>query len=136
MEIAPASLAQIVKGRDGRYIEIEDDVQSVAGELRELDPSLHLRYSESGRYFVVYQKLEDGSEQLVTTAKQLDKRLVKKVRRLVHASYDLAEELERGDAEADREAERRFSEDLGPAAERLRHAVRKDIGSKRRVFLS
>lgn len=127
-EIPAASMAQVVRGRGGAFVCIEDDVCSIASQLQEIDSRLRLRYSTSGGYFVVYQLLDDGSEHLVTTCVELDARLVRKIRRLTHESYDLATELDDRDRAYERDLDDRFSQRVGDAAQRLRHAMRSDLG--------
>lgn len=126
-EIPPASLAQIVKGKAGGFVLIEDDVCSIAKQLQEIDSSLRLRYSVTGGYFVVYQLLDNGDEHLVTTAAELDARLLGKVRRLASPDYDLAAELDRVDAAAQSAHDHRFSEAVGEVGQQLHHAIRRDL---------
>jgi hypothetical protein len=134
MEIRPATYAQIKRGRDGRMVAIDDDVAGIAAQLLEIDPSLRLRWSESGEYFVVYQDL-GSTQHLVTTAQELDGRLLQRVLQVTHPDFDFAAEVDRVDAEADREAARRFSEGVGERGERLAHAIRKDMGFTSRVVV-
>src|SRR5690348_13526446 len=105
MEIRPASISMFAKGRNGRLIPIEDDVQGIANALNEIDHHFRLRYSEAGHYFVVYWKGDDepeGDGYLVTTATELDHRLVNRVgevyKRCQERNYSLADELDRLDA--------------------------------------
>lgn len=113
-------------------VTIDDDVGGFAQRLKEIDSSLKLRVSDNTGLFVVYQQLPHGREHLVTTAQELDGRLVRHVAELVHRHrhdrYDFTAELERADREADRAADHAFSEEHGPIAERLHHAIRKDMG--------
>lgn len=130
-EIQPASMAQIIKGKNGHYIEVDDDVGNVVRDLQEIDNRLRVRYSEAGDYFVVYMReddMEPGDGYLVTTAEQLDARLVNRIRRISHESYDFSKEVQAIDRQADKEREHAYSEHLGEIAERLAHALRKDRG--------
>lgn len=131
MEIQPATLPQIQKGRRGRVVFVDNDALDVAKRLREIDPSLRLAWNEFGEYFVVYQQLEAGSEHIVTTAQTADSRLVERIRRISHSSYDFAKELDKLDQKAKRDAERQFQEAVGEKAERLAHAIRKDTSNPR-----
>jgi hypothetical protein len=129
MDITPGTFAQLADSREGRMVLIEDDVCGFADELQRIDPALRLRVSEETGLFIVYQT--DGPRQhLVTTATELDGRVVARVARIVHetknGSYDLNAELERYEAEADRQAEHDRMEEQGPIFERLHHAIRKD----------
>lgn len=135
MEIRPATLTQITKGRDGELVAIDDDVQNVANGLHEIDPHLRLRYSERGGYFVVYWKPEDweeGDGYLVFTAQDLDQRIVQHMRELHHRckqpGYSFADELDAQEAKHKREGEHAFAERMGEVGERLAHAMRDDLG--------
>lgn len=137
MEIPPtkADLAQVSRGRDGRMIAIENDVQGVANGLAEIDPRLRLRFSEAGGYFVVYYKpdgAEEGDGDLITTAQELDWRIVSLVRELYwkaqQPGYSFAAELDKADAEEQRRKDHEFTERHGEMYERLAHAFRKDRG--------
>lgn len=129
MEIQPASLAQVTRARSGRFVAIEDDVANVARDLQALDKTLHVRFSETAGYFVIYQAFEDGKENIVLTAQELDQRIVRRVEQVMHPEYDYAAELEAQDARAQAERDHRFREQVGEIGERLFHAARKDLGA-------
>jgi hypothetical protein len=140
MIIEPHSLPHIERGRRGVTIFIDDDALGVAKQLEEMQfPSgygkLKLAWNEFRESFVVIQVKDDGSEHIVTFAKQADGRLVDRVRRITHPSYNFAQELEAIDAQADKERDWLFSQRVGDLAERLAHSVRKDIQAKNRIFL-
>lgn len=140
---APATLAQVRQARNGQLIGVEDDVLGIARDLRDIDASLHLRYAELpdgfDDYWVVYRIVEhaDGSEeeQLVTTAAELDARIVQRVRKIASDGYDLVAELDRLDREREAQREQELHERNGPIAERLFHALRKDLGTQDRIFV-
>jgi hypothetical protein len=134
MQIQAASVAQVHKGRDGRMIEVGEDVLNVAKQLRDFDDSLRLRWSEGGEYFVVYQLIDDR-EKLVLTCTDLNPQIVERVRQIARPEYDFAAELDRMDAQAEKDKEHRFHEDLGERGERLAYALRKDLQAKNRVFV-
>lgn len=138
MEIAPASVDQLVQSASGRWIAIDADVGSIAVQIREIARDrgidLRLRCSEVTGVFKVVQVIDD-EEQLVTTAQELDGRLVERVRQVTSPSYDLGAELDKIDAAADAEfwgAQREKVEEVG---ERLAHAIRKDLGEERRQIV-
>lgn len=144
MEIPPtkASLDQVVAGKGGKMICIENDVQGIANALNEIDPHLRLRFSEAGGYFVVYWKPDheaEGFGELVTTATELDFRLVEHVRKLNWKSrqpgYSLADELEAAERERARAADHEFTERHGELYENLAFALRKDKGVENRAFV-
>jgi len=136
MEIPAATLDQVKRGKDGKLVAIDNDVCGIASDLKQIDPNLKLRYSEAGEYFVVYHVNPfTEREDLVTTAQVLDKRLVNKVRYLASDGYDFAKEIEKADAKADADQEHKRKEQTGEIAERLHHAVRKDLGIKTRISI-
>lgn len=130
MEIQAATIAQLQRGKGGRMVEIDDDVGGIAKRLREIDPGLHLRYSEAGEYFVVY--FVDGEKaELVTTATTCDGRLLQRVERIASDQYDFTGELERLDAQSEADQEHAFREHVGEIGERLAHAIRRDVHGQR-----
>ena len=138
MEIQPASFTQVLRARDGRMVVVDDDVLGVARQLREIDTSLRLRYSEAGNYWVVYQEIEENGAKrmhLVLTSRELTPAIVKRVQQIAHPSYNAADEADRLDREARKERERKLSEALGDAGERLHHAFGKMYGFKHRAFI-
>jgi hypothetical protein len=136
VEIEPATLAQVRAGRDGRSVLIEEDVFDVARQLKAIDHSLRLRWSESGEHFVVYQLLEsEDVEKLVLTAKELSPGIVERVRQITHPSYDYVGEIDRMDKQAEKDKDDRFKEQTGEVGERLAHAVRKDLGATNKAFV-
>lgn len=115
----------------GRVVEVDSDVFDVAKRLKEVDPSLGLRWSEAGEYFVVYQEMPDGSRHLVTTSQTLTPAIVDRVREVASPDYDLAAEIEKREREADAEMDQRVHEHLGEVGERLAHAIRKDLDERK-----
>lgn len=131
MEIQPASIQQIQRTKDGRLVEIEDDVGGIAMQIREISPDLHLRFSEAGGYFVVYQEIQEGErtkQQLVTTAQELDGRLLQRIREITAEGYDLGAEIDKRDAERRRDFEREQDEKIEDLGQRLHHAMLQDRG--------
>lgn len=134
-----ANMAQVQRGRDGRMVEITADVCNVAQDLREIRPNLRVCWSDAGNYFVVYEieELADGQvkQSMVTTAQQLDQRLVNEVRRIASENYDLVDELDKLDRKIERDQVHAQAERVGEAAELLHHAIRQDFGSTDRIYV-
>lgn len=145
IEIQPAGVAQVHRSlRIGDRIVVDDDVQNIARDLREIRDTLRLEYDRAEDLWFVFELVDqpDGSteEKMVTTwdAEKngpVDQRIVQRVREVAAPGYDLAAELARLDAQAERDRSSRFREQVGPAAERLSHALRKDFGAKERAFV-
>lgn len=132
VEIEPASMAQVHRTKVGRNVGIADDVLGIARQLKEIDSSLRLEYDPGEDFFIVFQRriLPDGSEQdsLVLTAQTLDGRVLNRVREIASPGYDFIADMDRRDDAAERRRRHEFAESVGPVAERLAHALRKDLG--------
>lgn len=139
MEIKPATLTQITRARDGRMVLIDDDIGNVAHDLHEIDPGLRLRYSEAGRYFVVYWQEdgeEDGNGHLVLTAEECDQRIIQRVKEIMRESYDYVAELDKLEEQKQKDADYKLSQQVGEASERLAFALRKERQVKNRAFVT
>ena len=135
IEIEPASINQFRKSLGG-FVEIDNDVGSIAQRLKDIDSRLCLRANLETGVFVVYAK-ENDDEYLVSTYAELDGRVVREAERYASEKYDYVAHMEEIDAAADREKKHREAEVFGEIGEQLGHAVRKDLGyDKDRVFIS
>jgi hypothetical protein len=135
VEIQHATLAQVRDGRDGKRVLVEEDVLDVTRQIRQIDPSLGVYWNEYGEHFVITETLPDGAEKLVTTALELDQRLVAYLRMLIHPGYDYGREIDRMDDQAERDKDHEFAERVGPLGEKLAHALRKDLQVKSRIYV-
>src|SRR5688572_22380120 len=145
MEIRPAPFPNVQRGRRGRVVFVDDDALGIAKELEGIQlpegyGSLRLGWNEFGEYFVVIQVMPNGEERLVTIWDPSlngtpDYRLIQRVRKVIHPSYDIARELDKIDEQAKREADYSFSQKLQAKAEFVAHAVRKDIGAKNKIYV-
>jgi hypothetical protein len=134
-EIEPATIEQIRQSKDGKMHVITQDAGGIAQRLREIDPRLHLRYSERGQYYVVYAREENeppGSGYLVATYQELDGRILKDIERIKwlneQPDYSYADELEKKHELAEAARQYEFSQKIAENAERLAWAMRKDLG--------
>jgi len=140
MELQPATLSQFLEGQDGRMYEIPADVGMVVQDLRAIDPTFRVRFSERGGYFVVYQHIvqPDGRvvDHLVLTAVELDQRVVNRVREIASPDYDLVADSERRRARHERERRDALGARIRAEGDRTAFAVRKDLGlDKARIFV-
>jgi hypothetical protein len=125
-------------------VPVEADVFGVAERLKRIDPGLKLSFNKKEEVFVLeWHGLNDKAElveEFVGAYTELDGRLVNLVERLAAREnrnrYELAKELDRLDAERDREHAHEQYEKVGPIAEGLAHALRKDLGIKNRAYMS
>ena len=131
MEVTPATFMQVKTGRDGRRVTITEDVGDVARRLHEISPKLVLIWNEKGGHFTVAERDINGDERLVFTAQECDDRIVKRAELITSEHYDYLGELDKLDKAAERARDHAFSEQTGEIAERLAHAVRKDLNPGR-----
>ena len=147
--LSPARLDQILETRN-RHVVVDADTCSVVDDLRRIDKTLGVRFVDGPQpFFAVYQEIEhpDGKieQHLVTTVQAhlnsfgtysgLDNRIVERVRKITHESYDFmakADEKKRK-FEADQKNER--EQLYGEYGEQAAHAIRKDLGVKTRAFI-
>lgn len=133
IDIEPANVDQLIKAGE-HWIRITDDVTGVAKELSEVDPHIHLRYNALQKFYAVYWRHDNGDEEIVSTYKQCDKRIVDRVRQIYHESYNFIEELEELEDKRLRDKKHEEEEFFGEMGERLANAIRRDLGIKDRIF--
>lgn len=125
MELQPASIAQVRQGKK-RRITVEADVGSVVKQIQEIDPRLGVVWDDDGEFFLVVE--QDGAKQrTVLTALELDHRVLQRVKEIASPDYDYVAEMDRIDAEADKEKDHRFQQEVGENAEKMAHALRSDL---------
>lgn len=142
-EIEPATMEQIRLGRDGKMHVITEDAGGIAQRLKEIDPRLHLRYSERGEYYVVYAREDDqpeGTGYMVATYQTLDARVIKDIERIKwlndQPDYSFADQLEQKNADAEAAREYAFSQKIKENAEELAWAIRKDLGDQSKITVA
>jgi hypothetical protein len=147
VDVEPATVDQVMRAADGRWVLIDADASSVAADLRAIDPSLKVRFAENGRppFWAVYSETTDGdgrvSQHLVLTQKAhqtrsgtwtgLDDRIVERVRRIdSHGTgrYDYVAELERETHARPERARKEFAEKTGDGGERMAFDIRRELG--------
>ena len=139
MKVEPASIDQLLRGRDGRVHLVSADAGGVADELRRIHPGLVLQYNELGDHFSVCFESDDGRDTyLILTAKECDHRIADRIREIDshgRSGYDYAKELESASQRVRDRALAQFRERMGDLGERAAHAIRKDLGSTSRAFI-
>lgn len=142
-EIAPVPIEQVRMGQNGKMVTIEGDVGGVVEQLQAIDSRFHVRWSDAGKYFVVYTREKwqpEGSGHVVTYAQELDGRLVRKIEKIVwewrQPGYSFADEMEKAQAKAEKEEDDAFNERIGESAEKLAWALRGELGlNDHRIFI-
>jgi hypothetical protein len=140
VDIEPASMDQVVAARDGRTVVIDRDLGDVALQLRQIDPSLVLRYHPETHHYSVIQRMPDRQEQLVATCQPIPggaphPKLIETVARVASSSYDVASELRAADTRRIREEEHRAAEETGLLLEEAYHRFKRQTGIQNRVFV-
>ncbi len=120
---------------------INADAGGIVARMRRIDPNLHLRYSEAGECYIVYWvSPETRQEELVATYQELDQRIAADLERLEHMQrqpgYSYADELDKKDAQAEKDGNDAHKEAMAASAEKLHYALRKDKNMLgQRVFI-
>ena len=144
LEPPRATLGELQLTNRLEMIRVEGDVLGVVEHLKRIDRGLVLMFDknvewEDGRgkgiYVLYWEGLNDRGqlvEDFVGAYRELDQRLINLIERIDgqgRGRHDLARELDRLEEQKEREAEQRHAEQMGPLAEQLRHALRKDLGA-------
>lgn len=125
-----------------RLVEVSGEVLDIKNEIRARWPSVNMWYDTFDEVWVLTVTLEDNTERLFMQRKELPPReeLMLQIAKAdpTHRLYeDPIEAVDRDNAQIEREHERRFSDQMGDAGERLLSALRKDgfdVG-KSKVFI-
>jgi hypothetical protein len=124
-------------------VEVENDVYGVVENLKRIDSRLHLSFNRSREVFVLewrgFNDQGEYVEDFVGAYTELDHRIVHLIERLAAREnrnrYDLVKELDALERAKDAETEYAFMEQVGPAAEELAFALRRDLGIKNRAYM-
>jgi hypothetical protein len=116
-----------------RLAGVDDVVRRARVRRAEPDRRDHQR---GGRHLLHHEGFNDRGEwveNFIGAYTELDQRIVNLIERIDgqgRGRHDLARELDRLEAQKEREREQQFSETMGERAELLRHALRKDLGAE------
>lgn len=116
-------------------VSIDGDLLDIIGQIKDLDPRLSVQWSVQGEYFQILERMPDGHDEMVFTTLALDQQVLDRLRLIASVDYDYVKELDRVDAQVDRDADHRFGEQAGEAGERLAHALRRDVQHKGKAFI-
>jgi len=128
-----SSFVVVRKGREGRMVEIESDVLDICKQIKAIDSRLGVEYNELSAQFRIYELGRDGKRRTVMWVSELTADIPEHLRKL--AIQDYVKEMDRRDAQADRDRSHRFHEQVGEIGERLLHAARKDLGVKNKIYV-
>jgi hypothetical protein len=129
ISIIPATVDQVIRGRGGKTIVIDNDVSGIAKQLLEIDSRLRVSYSFEGRYFMIYLEgaAAHGRNHLVLTAEVLDGRVIQRCREVCRSDYDVGADLTAREAQIDADKDYQFSQQVGELSEHLAHAIKSDL---------
>ena len=122
-------------------IVVEDDVQDVVRDLQRIDQRLRVSYVEANHTYWVWLDITepDGRPRrhFVSSVEgdSFDQRVVRMAERITHESYDLVAEMDRIEAQLEREREERRVAPIEENADRLHHALRQDLRIKDQIFV-
>lgn len=140
-EVRPASLSQVLRGRDGRMIVIDDDVCNIVADLQRIDPRFRVSYVPDGHCYWVWLAIQDKdgrpARHFVSSVNgdAFDRRVVAMAERITHESYDVAADMERVQREAERLAAEKRRRPIEENADRLHWAMRRDLRVKDQAFI-
>lgn len=128
------TLVQVRMGKDGKLIEIHEDVLDVCARLREIDPALCVDFNQDNGLWRVSEMCADGRKRSVSWFEELTADVPEYVQRLLKTDY--VAEMDRMDAQAEKDKDHAFHEKVGPIGERLAFAMRRDRGyDKQKAFV-
>lgn len=136
-DIPLATTEQVIKAGDDYYIISARD-SALIKEINDIDNRLHVKFNRRQDFFVLYAKEQtpQGENQyLVKTFTKLDGRIVQRVREISDPSYDFIKEGEQMEKEHEAAKMHKIRESIGDTAEKLAHALRKDLGVKTHAFI-
>lgn len=136
-DIPLATHEQVIQAGDDYYI-INARDSTIIKEINDVDNRLHVKFNPRHEFFVLFAKektREGENEYLVKTFTKLDARIVQRVKEISDPSYDFIKEGEDLENKLDKEKLNRIHNKIGDTAERLAHALRKDLGVKTHAFI-
>lgn len=138
MQVQPVSIDQVMVARNGKRIPITSDVGDVAKDLKSIDKNFELHakeYYENGKQKFYFEircfNPKHGKSYLVSTATELDQRIVDGIRQVTRPGYDVIAEQEKIEKEAKKQKDYETKQRIGEAGEQLAYAMRKDKGIKK-----
>lgn len=102
---------------------VEEDVLRVVDKIREIDPNLRIKYNpdpEAGITEAPYRITEicrDGIERIVFDVWELDDRIIQRIHQADVLKFDIAGQIDRNNALARRNKQKRFEEVKAEAKE-------------------
>lgn len=130
---APRIGMSYVDANPGRVVNIEDDVLSIKSRIEEQWPELEVYLDKGDKYhpdpqWIIVENCKDGQQRLVLTTQALNQALFDRLFQADQSieGHDVVDLVDKLNAKAERDQERRFEDAIGEANERLLHALRKD----------
>jgi len=134
MELSPVPFATVQRSLSGRLVNIDPELNHILAKLVAIDPRFRARFNEREGTFVLYL-CDEHEETLVGIYSEWDERVVRRALEFTHPGYNFAEEADRREREDQRRHDADMHEKAGEVGERLRWAMRKDLGLTDRAFI-
>lgn len=140
-EIEPVSVTRVIEGQNGRMIVIDDDVSNIVRDLRRIDRRFRVSYVEDNHHYWIWLDISEPDGPLrrhfvsSVDGDRFDRRVVKMAEKITHDSYDLLAEMDKAQAQVERERSERFTRPILENADRLHHAFRRDMRVQDRIFV-
>jgi len=115
----------------GRMVHVEDDVQNVIRDMRAISDRLYCWFDESSSEFHICERCLDGTDRLVFSARELDQRVIHRLRQADHwhghdsprnvlgDSDDVVARIDKENAKLEEEIRERGRDQIRDAGERL-----------------
>lgn len=120
----------IVDANQGRLVTYEQDVLDIKAEIeRRWAGLLSVFFDTENEEWVIVEHCKDGTDRIFTATPRLSQATIDKINRADQASRsfeDLEANMQREDAQHERDLDHTLSESIGEASEKLYYALRKD----------
>lgn len=131
----PAPGISYLDANSHRLITIQDDVLGIKKRIEDTWPELRVYFDTEAEEWVITQIDRHNTESLLFTTPSLSEATMLRIQQ---AEADPWESIQKAEAEADREHERRVADLCGDVGERLAHAFARDgltVRSKISTFI-
>lgn len=108
-----------------RLITVDDDVLGVKSQIESLWPELSVFFDAEAEEWVIVEMCKDNTERLCFTTPALCDGTLDRIRKAMD-NYSYVDEIDAHNDQLEKEADRRFTEQINEANERLHFALRRD----------
>lgn len=108
----------------GRIITIQDDVLGIKRRIQDLWPELRVYFDQDSDEWVITEMCRDHTERLVFTTTALNESVIARLYRA--QAGDFTADLDKEEAQREKDHDAKLADMAGDAGERLAHAFAKD----------